>query len=82
MSTENTLRQVVDTGFEWERRDKGGGQFTFQIVPVLHLKLRAHGLDRSLHGAIVYATLFEVCAQLIILLLLLTKLQQEGVVEF
>ena len=58
------------------------GQFAFQIVPVLDLKLRAHGLDRSLHGAIVYATLFEVCAQLIILLLLLTKLQHEGVVEF
>ena len=80
MSTENTLRQVVDTGSEWERRDKGGGQFTFQIVPVLHLKLRAHGLDRSLQGAI--ATLGEVCTQLFILLLLLTKLQHEGVVEF
>jgi hypothetical protein len=58
------------------------GQFTFQIVPVLHLKLRAHGLDRSLHGAIVYATLGEVCTQLFILLLLLTKLQHEGVVLF
>ena len=56
------------------------GQFVLQIVPVLHLKLRAHGLDRSLQGAI--ATLGEVCTQLFILLLLLTKLQQEGVVEF
>ena len=57
-------------------------QFALQIVPVLHLKLRAHGLDRSLHGAIVNATLVEVCTQLFILLLLLTKLQHEGVVLF
>ena len=58
------------------------GQFVLQIVPVLHLKLRAHGLDRSLQGGI--ATLGEVCTQLFILdpqrpigLPLLSKRQRE-----
>ena len=56
---------------------------TLQIVLVqllLHLQLRAARRGHDLQGAIVNAPLVEVCTQLFILFLLLTKLQHEGVV--